>query len=131
VDSYQVFVPSGLLDFVPEGQTDSSQAVYCLGSVRKKARPVRDGVIKSTKRTFSILCAEQSRIARSYRPYGTARLFKHIPGNKLPGYYHLVPSGQKPLLRNLSAKSTPHQGEVGSTSTACPTKLSFYRVAAN
>src|SRR5260370_17849884 len=33
----------------------------------------------------------------SYRPYGTGRFFfEHIPGNKLPGYDHAVPSGQVP-----------------------------------
>src|SRR5258708_8801757 len=31
----------------------------------------------------------------SYRPYGTGRVFGRIPGNKLPGYHHSVPSGTK------------------------------------
>jgi hypothetical protein len=34
-----------LLNFVPEGQTDRSQGIYCLGSVEKEHRPVRDGLI--------------------------------------------------------------------------------------
>jgi hypothetical protein len=34
-------------------------------------------------------------------PYGTALFFSPIPGSKLPGYFHLVPSGQNPgCLRN-------------------------------
>jgi hypothetical protein len=33
----------------------------------------------------------------SYRPCGTNRGFGRVPGNKLPGYLHLVPSGQRHL----------------------------------
>jgi hypothetical protein len=32
-------------------------------------------------------------------PYGTDLFCKRIPGSKLPGYDHLVPSGQKAFLR--------------------------------
>jgi hypothetical protein len=32
----------------------------------------------------------------SYRPYGTGRMVYGVPGNKLPGYDHLVPPGQSP-----------------------------------
>ncbi len=31
----------------------------------------------------------------THRPSGTVRLFGRIPGNKLPGYDHPVPSGQQ------------------------------------
>jgi hypothetical protein len=70
VDRYQVFVPSGLLDFVPKGQTDSSQAVYCLGSVKKRPRPVRDGVIKSTKRSFPSCALNKAALAVHAVPTG-------------------------------------------------------------
>ena len=29
------------------------------------------------------------------------RLFGHIPGNKLPGYYHSIPPGQRPRGRGV------------------------------
>jgi hypothetical protein len=29
-------------------------------------------------------------------PYGTVPVFARIPGNELPGYDHLVPTGQSP-----------------------------------
>jgi hypothetical protein len=31
---------------------------------------------------------------QSNRPSGTGRVFYGAPGNKLPGYHHLVPTGQ-------------------------------------
>jgi hypothetical protein len=44
------FVRAGLSDFVPEGLNDSSQAIYCLVSVRKRNRPVGNGMIGSDRR---------------------------------------------------------------------------------
>jgi hypothetical protein len=37
-------------------------------------------------------------LTQSYRPYGTGAPFGTVPGNKLPGYHHSVPSGQQPPL---------------------------------
>ena len=31
-------------------------------------------------------------------PYGTVPLFERIPGSKLPGYHHPVPSGLNPIV---------------------------------
>jgi hypothetical protein len=63
--------------------------------VKKERRPVRDGLIKSIKRTVFIVCGEQSCIARSDRTLRDGRLFERIPGSELPGYDHPVPSGQQ------------------------------------
>jgi hypothetical protein len=62
---------------VPEGLDDGSQAVHCLGSVRKRARPVRDGLSKSDQTYLCIPCGKQSCIAGptapSYRGRGRRR----------------------------------------------------------
>jgi hypothetical protein len=88
------FVRKDLSDFVPEGLTDRSQAIYCLVSVQKGNRPVGRGMIGSKGRFFDH-CGNISGSAGSHRPSGTGRLFGHVPGNKLPGYDHLVPPGQR------------------------------------
>src|SRR5258707_14458547 len=36
--------PVGVGGFVPEGQNDSSQAIYCLGQVQSRISPVRHGL---------------------------------------------------------------------------------------
>jgi hypothetical protein len=48
------------------------------------------------------------------RPYPLrdGSFFNRIPGNKLPGYHHLVPSGQKPFL--------PFVHQIDSTSAGGP-----------
>src|SRR5258707_14342200 len=51
----------------------------------------------------------------SYRPYGPVLFFARTPGNKLPGYVHLVPLGQGPTSpegtttrpEHMSEKATP------------------------
>jgi hypothetical protein len=42
-----LFVPKrDLSELVPEGLNDRSQAIYCLGFVKKLIRPVGNGVIR-------------------------------------------------------------------------------------
>ena len=41
-------------------------------------------------------------------PCGDGSFFKRIPGNKLPGYHHLVHSGQKPRAPVRKIDSTPN-----------------------
>jgi len=36
-------------------------------------------------------------------PYGTVPVFARIPGNKLPGYFHSVPTGQRHLIPVLES----------------------------
>jgi hypothetical protein len=69
------------LTFVP-GPNDRSQAIYCLEQVQSKIRPVGHGLIL-TRGWLVVLI-----VARLLDPIP-------IPGNKLPGYDHSVPTGQQ------------------------------------
>jgi hypothetical protein len=63
----------------------------------------------------------------SHRPSGTVTFFWHIPGNKLPGYLHLVPSGQQtacPLPWQIKAGETI--AVIGPTMDAIPAVLGDY-----
>jgi hypothetical protein len=87
-----------LLDFVPEGLDDRSQAIYCLEHVQLRIRPVGYGVIRSDWR--ATITASKQPLVR-IRPCPTGRIpFCSLPGNKLPGYDHLVPPGQSPTPRS-------------------------------
>ncbi len=79
--------------FVPEGPDDRSQAIYCLES-RSKRDPSRgDGVIGSDRRA-TIGTTNQPWVRIRLCP--TGRIFDWTrSGNKLPGYYHSVPPGQR------------------------------------
>src|SRR5258708_33115053 len=64
------------------------------GSHEKQVPSRRDGMIRATGRSSS-LGGKYIESLGSPRPYGTGPPFGHIPGNKLPGYLHLVPPGQR------------------------------------
>jgi hypothetical protein len=55
------FVPWVLSDFVPEGQTDNSQAVHCLGPVKKRAQSRQGRSDQVDQAQLSIRCVEQNR----------------------------------------------------------------------
>jgi hypothetical protein len=61
------------LDFVPEGQIDSSLAVYWQGSVKKENRPVRDGLIKFDQ--TQLLSCGVNRAALPAQTVPTVRVF--------------------------------------------------------
>src|ERR1700757_3668513 len=68
-------------------------ARYEVPGIGKKYDPVPEGRLKSG-------CAVNyvyriSRLSRIRRPSGTRPFFVCYPGNKLPGYFHSVPSGTK------------------------------------
>jgi hypothetical protein len=90
-----IFVDRSRAGFVPKGLSDSSLAVYCQEYRTKRIRPGGDGMIgkqvHSTPLSDEYACRPNHTV-----PYGTSRLFERIPGNKLSGCDHLVPSGQKP-----------------------------------
>ena len=77
-------------------------------------RPVGNGMIGSTGRSYS-LGGEIRRAARLAPSLRDAWPFRHIPGNKLLGYHHSVPPGQKIAglarpngqTRSLLAKTPP------------------------
>ena len=60
-------------------------------------RPVGHGVIGSDSvlRSGTI---NQPRGKDQTVPYGTELFLQRIPGNELPGYDHLVPTGQNPTV---------------------------------
>jgi hypothetical protein len=76
------------------------------GSHKKQVPSRRERYDRLTGHSFS-LGGEYIGQLSSYRPYGTGRLFAQIPGNKLPGYLHLVPPGQRYLIpvREIDATS--------------------------
>ena len=71
-----------------------------------RTRPVGHGMIGSIKRSYS-LGGKIPRQLASQRPYGTRGLFRHIPGNKLPGYHHSIPPGQKKSGSGTSKRPDP------------------------
>src|SRR5215471_2878109 len=64
----------------------------------KKIRPVGNGMSWSTG-VFSTQARTTFLPTQSYRSLTGRFGFFRIPGSKLPGYLHFVPSGQKPFLR--------------------------------
>jgi len=63
----------------------------------RKTRPVGYGVIGLKEASTTVSREGTSRPTHTV-PYGTGLVLKPIPGNKLPGYYHVVPPGQKPFV---------------------------------
>src|SRR5260221_14586770 len=78
---------------VPEGPNDRSQAIYCLEHVQPKIRPVGHGLILTHGWLVVLIVARLSDLITPSLRDGS--LFERIPGNKLPGYDHLVPPGQR------------------------------------
>jgi len=73
---------------VPEGPNDRSQAIYCLEHVQPKIRPVGHGLILTHGWLVVLIVARLSDLITPSLRDGS--LFERIPGNKLPGYDHLV-----------------------------------------
>ena len=83
--------------FVPEGLDEGSQAVHCLECIHKKCRTVGHGLSWSTD-GFAIQVENVP--SHPIIPFPTGRVrFLPSPGSKLPGYDHLVPSGQNAFPR--------------------------------
>jgi hypothetical protein len=106
---------TGLRVCCPEGINDGSQAIYCLEGVQPRIRPVGHGLIPSPGLTNRP--DRGAPIGPNHTvPYGTGSVFAPIPGNKLPGYFHNVPTGQRHLAlvrefdstSRLSTLSKPH-----------------------
>ncbi len=55
-------------------------------------RPVGHGMIGSDRRAM-IRTTNQPWVTNHSVPYGTGSVLPRFPGNKLPGYDHLVPTG--------------------------------------
>ena len=69
--------------FVPEGQNESSPAIYCWEKhfcPTSAVGTAEDGVASDHPGSFS-------------RPYGTELSDSRNPSNKLLGYFHFVPPG--------------------------------------
>jgi hypothetical protein len=80
----------------PEGTNDGSQAIYCLERNQSRIRPVGHGLIPTPSRLIVLVVARLSDPTHTV-PYGTVPVFARIPGNKLPGHFHNVPTGQRHL----------------------------------
>ena len=97
---------TGLRVCCPEGTSDGSQAIYCLEAVQPRLRPVGHGLTPSPGLTNRP--DRGAPIGPNHTiPYGTGSVFAPIPGNKLPGYVHNVPSGQRhfALVREFDSTS--------------------------
>jgi hypothetical protein len=80
----------------PEGTNDGSQAIHCLERDQSRIRPVGHGLIPTLGGLIVLMVA---RLSDPIIPYPTGRFpfFAPIPGNKLPGYFRNVPTGQRLL----------------------------------
>jgi hypothetical protein len=87
--------------FVPKGLDEGSPAIYCLGCVQKKVT-VPEGRCEPRYPMYWLPEVEERPVdpiipsLRDGSPFGT------VPGNKLPGYHHSIPSGQQ------TATTCPH-----------------------
>ena len=88
------YLSKGLTVCCPEGTNDRSQAIYCLEHVQSRIRPVGHGLIP-TLGLFIALIVSTPIGPNHTVPSGTVPFFARIPGNKLPGYHHSVPPGQR------------------------------------
>jgi hypothetical protein len=68
----------------------SPERLSGLEQVQSRIRPLGHGLIL----THGLLVV--LRLSDPIIPYGDGSVFARIPGNKLPGYDHLVPPGQSP-----------------------------------
>ena len=101
--------------FVPEGRNDGSLAVYCLECVQERNRPVGYGVIGSGKLSITLSGERASRL--TLRPsLRDGSFVKPIPGSKLPGYLHSVPSGQQNSPTHVHIFDSRSVDRIGSTS---------------
>jgi hypothetical protein len=82
--------------YCPEGTNDGSQAIYCL-----ETRPIENPSRRARSGPYPGLINRHNGGtpfgSNHTVPYGTVTVFAPIPGNKLPGYFHNVPTGQRHL----------------------------------
>jgi hypothetical protein len=81
----------------PEGTNDRSQPRKSFGA---GTRPIENPSRRARSDPYPELINRPNRGTpmelNHTVPYGTVPVFPRIPGNKLPGYDHLVPVGTKP-----------------------------------
>ena len=88
--------PAGVVEFVPEGLNDRSQAIYCLetDSIENPSRRERSDpyprLLNRPDRSRPIM-------TQSYRALRYGSLFARIPGNKIAWLRSFSPSGTKTL----------------------------------
>jgi hypothetical protein len=65
--------------------------------MQKKTGPsFRDGMIGNADEFLYRKQKHATETTNSYRPYRDGPGLGNVPGNKLPGYDHVVPTGQRP-----------------------------------
>ncbi|MBV8215435.1 MAG: hypothetical protein JOZ08_19665 [Verrucomicrobia bacterium] len=88
------------------------------GTLKKKFRPVLSAIARMAAQEGNGMMIGQYALRpwavnATYHPSGSLRdgsCFGHSPGNKLPGYYHCIPSGQRiglALIRKIHPRLTP------------------------
>ncbi len=95
----------------PEGTNDGSQAIYCL-----ETRPIENPSRRARSDPYPGLINRPNGgtpIGPNHTvPYGTVPVFAPIPGNKLPGYFHNVPTGQRHLTPVHTFGATSECGSI-------------------
>jgi len=92
---------------VPKGLNEGSLAIYCQECVQQTTRPVGHGLSWST-RAFTAQGDRTFRPTQSHHTLRDGSFLGHIPGSKLPGYYHSVPPGQKPFVTPIRKIDSAH-----------------------
>jgi hypothetical protein len=80
---------------------------FIVWNAQKNARSRRDRHDQVDRAFLDPVAVNTSGSAAHTVTYGTVTFFGHIPGNKLTGYAHLVPSGQRlsTLVHEFGASS--------------------------
>jgi hypothetical protein len=100
--------------FVPEGMDDGSQAIYRLVCVAK-ANPSRRARFDLRRPGLSRSKAKGRTQPTDHTvPYGDSSFFERIPGGKLPGNDHPVPTGH-PRTRYAIWSTARHHRSKNST----------------
>ena len=92
----------GAKGLVPKGLNDPSLAIHCQECAQNQARPVGNGMIRFAVDGRVIMGEDRSRRGESHCTLRDGSIIGQAPGNKLPGYDHAVPTGQKPMRRLAS-----------------------------
>jgi hypothetical protein len=103
--------------FVPQGLDEGSQAIYCLGCVQKKVT-VPEGRCEPRCPMYWLPQVEE-RPVDPIIPSRDGSRVRTVPGNKLPGYHHSVPSGRRILGHRFRDNKPPLPVHIFESTSVC------------